>query len=127
MKYGEMLAGAQKVKGFRDLTPFFYEFKKRGDSFVGRLVNVAQVESGLSKGVYNQYLFETDGGLIKCAFGAATDKEAGSMMQVSRVYAVEFLGQEKITGGRSVNKFKILEIDEAALPREGEAGEDTPF
>ncbi|GAI82088.1 unnamed protein product, partial [marine sediment metagenome] len=81
-----------------------------------------EVESGISEGIYNQYLFDTDDGLIKCAFGGATDKEAGMLMEVDRVYSVEFAGKVKITGGRTVNKFHIERIMEevVAIPDEKE-------
>jgi hypothetical protein len=126
MKYSEMKKLAEKAKATVDLTPAFLEFKKAGDSVIGRLKNVSQVQSGLTEGHYNQYLFETDDGLVKCAVGAATDKEAGSMMVIGRVYSVEYRGKEKISGGRSVNKFKITEIDESMLPK-GQGKDDVPF
>jgi hypothetical protein len=126
MKYIEMKKMAEKAKAVVDLTPAFLEFKKSGDGVIGRLKNVSQVQSGLSEGQYNQYLFETDDGLVKCALGAATDKEAGAMMKIGRVYSIEYKGKEKISGGRSVNKFKIAEIDESLLPK-GQGKDDVPF
>jgi hypothetical protein len=126
MKYADMKKLAEKAKAIVDLTPAFLEFKKAGDGVTGRLKNVSQVQSGLSEGQYNQYLFETDDGLVKCAMGAATDKEAGAMMKIGRVYVVEYKGKEKISGGRSVNKFKIIEIDEGLLPK-AMGDKDVPF
>jgi len=126
MKLSEMKTIAEKAGAITDLTPTFFEFAEKGDGFVGRLKHVSTVQSGLSEGTYNQYLFETDEGLIKCAFGAATDKEVAPMMRASGVYIVEYLGKVKITGGRSVNKFKVQEIDESAVPKSKGEG-DIPF
>lgn len=112
MNYEAMGKEAEKTGATEQLTPVYREFKKAGDKFVGRLKAVSAVESGLSETTYNQYLFETDDGLIKCAFGGATDKEAGQLMKVDRVYLVEFKGKETITGGRQVNKFRIERIRE---------------
>lgn len=126
MNLKEMKEIAEKAGALTDLTPTFFEFTEKGVGFVGRLKHISTVQSGLSEGVYNQYLFETDEGLIKCAFGAATDKEVAPMMKTSGVYIVEYLGKVKITGGRSVNKFKVQEIDESAVPK-GKATGDIPF
>ena len=126
MKYSEMKKAAEKAGALKDLTPTFFEFSKKGDGFAGKLRSVSTVQSGLGKGEYCQYLFDTDEGLVKCAFGAATDKELSAFFEPGRVFSVEFLGKIKISGGRSVNKFKILEIDPSLLPK-GEGEEDLPF
>lgn len=123
MGYKEVAEEAHKQGATETLTPVFLELKKIGDGFVGRLKGVSEVESGLSEGTYNQYLFETDDGLIKCAFGRATDKEAGILMKVGSIYSVRFLGQAKITGGRSVNKFQIERIMEEIVTVGGEVKE----
>ncbi|GAH37798.1 unnamed protein product, partial [marine sediment metagenome] len=50
------------------------------------------------------------------AFGRATDGEAGALMRIGLVYAVEYLGTDKISGGRRVNRFnieRILMVDES--------------
>jgi len=115
MKFADMKKQAEEVGAVNDLTPAFFAFGKSGDGFCGRLKHIAPVQSGLSEGTYNQYMFDTDDGLIKCAFGASTDKELESLVKIGNIYIVEFLGKAKITGGRSVNKFKVMEIDEAGL------------
>lgn len=124
MKYSEMKTAATKKKAMADLSPQFFKFEKKGDGFCGRLKGVSPVISGLSTGTYNQYLFEVDSGLLKCALGAATDKEVAPLMKVNNIYSVEYLGKVTISGGRSVNKFKVWEIDEAAL---GVKADDVPF
>lgn len=121
-----MFEQGQKVGAVKTLTPTYFSFEKKGDGFVGRFKGRSAVDSSLGGGQYNQYLFDTDDGLIKCAFGQATDKEAGALMEVGRVYAIEYQGQVKITGGRSVNKFTIDLIDEAALANV-DKGEEAPF
>ena len=107
---------AEKAGALTDMTPAFYEFKEEGAGFAGRLKAISSVSSGLSQGTYNQYLFETDDGLIKCAFGSATDKEVAPMMRVGDIYVVEYSGKIKISGGRSVNKFKVFAVDESMIP-----------
>jgi len=126
MTYAEMKKAAEKAGALKDLTPTFFQFKKRGDGFVGKFISSSAVESGLTQGTYLQYLFEADEGLLKCALGAATDKELSALLIAGHIYSLEFLSQEKISGGRSVNKFKVMEIDPSLLPK-GEVKEDIPF
>ncbi|GAI56426.1 unnamed protein product [marine sediment metagenome] len=66
--------------------------------------------SSLGGGEYNQYLFETDEGLVKFALGRSGDGEIGAVLEKGHVYQVEFLGQESISGGRKVNKFNCIEV-----------------
>lgn len=124
MNYDAMAKEAQKQGAMDQLTPTYREFKKAGECFVGRLKAVSSVESGLSEATYNQYLFDTDDGLIKCAFGGATDKEAGQLMSVGKVYRIEFGGKETITGGRQVNKFRIERIREEDIIVPGKGGDE---
>jgi len=126
MKFAEMKDQAEKTGALNNLTPAFFVFSAPGAGFCGRLKHIAEVSSGLSEGVYKQYLFETDDGLIKCAFGSSTDKEVEALLKISNVYIVEFQGKAKITGGRSVNKFKIQEIDESGLIPDADK-KDVPF
>lgn len=126
MNFAEMKKLADKAKAKIDMTPEFYQFKTKGDCVTGRLKSFSEVASGLTEGTYLQYMFETDAGLVKCALGKATDKEIGSLITIGRVYNIEFQGKEKISGGRSVNKFKIYEIDEGMLPK-GSEKEKVPF
>lgn len=126
MNYAEMKKASEKAKARIDMTPDFYQFKEKGDSVTGRLKSFSEVSSGLTEGTYLQYMFDTDKGLTKCALGKATDKEIASLITIGRVYSIEFQGKEKISGGRSVNKFKIYEIDEGMLPKTLEK-EKAPF
>jgi len=126
MGYKQLLEEARQNKKTKEITSQYFEFKKAGDCFVGRLLSKNKVESKLGGEGYFQYLFETDDGLIKCAFGRATDNEAGVLMQIGKVYYVEYLGTEKITGGRRINRFRIEEILEEDLEMVG-GDDDVPF
>lgn len=110
-KYADMFFAAQKAKALKALSPIYVEFKRAGDHVVGQYMGRSEVESSMGTGTYYQYLFDTDIGPVKCALGQATDKEVGLVMEPGKVYAVVFKGKEKISGGRSVNKFDVNEID----------------
>ena len=111
MKYSEMLKKSKEKGALVDLTPMYFEFKKEGTSIIGRMKGFGPVQSSLSDGFYNQYLMETDTGLVKFHLGGAADKEIAPQLRMGEVYFIEYEGKVKISKGRSVNKFKVLEID----------------
>lgn len=126
MKYEEQYRKAQTDKTEETVTPIFKKFREIGEKIIGELLSYSVVESTVGEDKYNQYLFKTDEGLVKFALGAATDKEIVSSFELHGLYCIEFLGQIKITGGRSVNKFKVI-----AFPAEsetvGDPDEDIAF
>lgn len=111
MSYKKQFQDAKTAKKTRDLSPDYREWKKDGDQIVGRFLAKNSVAGQLAGKNYNQYLFDTDDGLVKFALGSATDNEAGALMGVGGVYAVLYHGKEDLKGGRSINRFEIVEIE----------------
>ncbi len=126
MGYREQFDQVTKDKSGRNLSPKYKEFKKADDQVIGRMLAKNSVSGTVGGGSYNQYLFDTDEGLTKFALGSATDNEAGALMKVGGVYSVTFKGQEKLKGGRSINRFDIIEIEAAGNVQVGNPG-DIPF
>lgn len=126
MGFKQMREEAERVGATKVLTPEYVEFKKEGDEIVGRYRGRVAVKSKLSEGEYFQYLFDTDDGPVKFAMGRVTDGEAGALMEVGKVYGITYDGNVKLEGGRSVNRFGIVEVSEH-LPSPGESKEDVPF
>lgn len=93
-----------------NITPIYLTFDESRKVICGRFLNKAPVQSSVSDGTYNQYLFDSDEGLIKFHLGSATDNEAGAVMKLGKVYHIEFLGKEDLKGGKTVNKYHIEEI-----------------
>jgi hypothetical protein len=110
-EYRKLMEQAVKKGAVKDLTPSFLEWKEKNTKIVGKYVGAVSVKSGLSEGSYNQYLFDTDAGLIKFHLGAATDGEIAGQLVSGHIYVIEYLGKEKLKGGHTVNKFKVIEID----------------
>ncbi len=110
MKYAEAYSKAKKEKRTETITPEYVTFEKEKAFVVGQFIGYAAVASSQGDGYYNQYLFNTDVGLVKFALGNATDKEIIPLMRVGEVYHVEFQGKEKLDAKRSVNKFLVNHI-----------------
>lgn len=126
MGYKEQFSQAKKDKKGKSLSAKYVEWKDKGQVIVGRLLSKNEVSGQIGGRPYNQYLFETDDGLIKFALGTATDGEAGALMVIGGVYAVTFEGQENLTGGRKINRFNVLELESPQGSQVG-GGSDVPF
>lgn len=126
MSYKEQYEEAVKSKLGRMLSAEYVAFEKKGQQVIGRLLSKNAVSSSLGSGEYNQYLLDTDDGLVKLALGKATDGEAGALMVVGGIYSIVFEGQEKLKGGRKINRFTILELEASEQTVVGGAG-DQPF
>lgn len=126
MSMEEMYKQAKERGELKVLTPDYVEFKKKGDVILGRLKGISVVTSTSTGQSYNQYLVETDKGMVKCALGNATDNEIRPLLSNGKLYAIEFKGKEALGGGKTVNKFKIVEVLEPEAPIT-ENPDDKPF
>ena len=70
-------------------------------------------EKGSSLGAYNQYVFETDDGLVKIGPGKGFDNDVAAQLAPGVVYAITFLGKVTTNRGRTVNKYNVEEIGKA--------------
>jgi len=125
-EYQKQYEAAQKAGETKTITPEYVEFKKAGDTVVGLLRGWTPVSSAKDEGTYNQYVVDTDKGLVKFALGRATDREISLMLKVDHAYAFVFEGNVKLSGARTVNKFKVVEFgkpEEEGSPPD----DDIPF
>lgn len=108
--YKQQFLKAKKAKTVKELTPQLFKFKEPGDELVGVYVSqsVVGVEDG-SEG-YNQYVFETDDGLVKVGPGRGFDNDVAGQLAAGILYAIEYLGKASTNRGFTVNKFNVMEI-----------------
>jgi len=124
--YDAEYKAAQEAKEVKTVTPSYVEFKKKGDTVVGLLKGKTSVKSSAGEGFYNQYVVETSKGMVKFALGAATDREIQAVVKSGHTYAFTFEEKVALKGGRSVNKFKVVEFgtpEEEGPPMD----DDIPF
>jgi len=108
--YKELYENSRKTGTNKSVTPEYFKWKKEGDQIIGAFVSCSPVQSRLGDKEYNQYIFETDSGLVKFALGRSADNEITPILGRGVVYAITFKGKEDIAGGRSVNRFEIEEV-----------------
>jgi len=125
-EYQKQYDEAKKAGEVKTITPEYVEFKKAGDTIVGLLKGKTVVEGQKDGSTYNQYVVMTDKGLVKFALGRATDREIEPMLKNGHVYAFTFEEKVKLSGNRTVNKFKVVEFGTPEGPPEI-GDEDIPF
>ena len=108
--YQELYEQAKKGKATKQLTPEYIKWEKEGQMIVGAYISHNPVQSRLGGTEYNQYIFETDKGLVKFALGRSADSEFTPQIARGVVYAITYLGKDKIAGGRTVNRFSFEEV-----------------
>lgn len=125
MTYKEQMEEAKKAKTTVKLNPAFVTWDKAGQAILGRYLDRIEVQSTVGPGSYYQYLFDTDDGKVKFAMGSATDKEVGFSLVKNNIYQVTFLGKEPLSGGRTINRFEVVEVWRQVVADTGE--ETVPF
>ena len=110
MDYEAVYEKAREEGKVENMTPVYFRFDEPGVMFVGEYVGSNSVAGRLSDQGYNQYLFKTNDGLIKCAMGHVFDLEVGETLVKGDIYAIMYEGTEKLQGGKRVNKFKVEHI-----------------
>jgi len=105
----QMAEKAMKKGQARKITPVYKSWDKEGDVLCGIYRGRAEVTGHFGGNGYNQYLFESDEGLIKCSLGKASDNEFKDLFIPDHLYVITYLGKQKISGGRQVNKFDVVD------------------
>ena len=108
--YKEQADKARKKGGGKRLTLEIHSWKEPGDTLVGKVKEVKPFTGGKFDTNVNQYILETDEGLISTVLGAATDKSFGDESVVGKTLFIEYRGKINLDDGRSVNKFVIDDI-----------------
>jgi len=122
--YQELYKNSKKAQTVKSLTPKYVKWEKMGQQIIGAYISHNPVRSRLGDKEYNQYIFETDDGLIKFSLGRSADSELTPQLVAGIAYAITFKGKEGIAGGRSVNRFVLEEIGIADQVDETELNPD---
>jgi len=115
MDYEALYKQKEKDKDLLDITPTFRKFEKPDEYVIGRFLDTLEIESVKTGGRYKQYIFDTTAGRIKFHMGANADKEIGVVMKKGCVYFVQYKGKEEIGNNQSVNKWKVMLVDDTGL------------
>jgi len=119
--FAKQYAAAKKAKKVAVITPQLFKFDKKGQKLIGVFVSKSHVPTEAGGAGYNQYVFETDEGLVKCGPGQSFDADCGEVLAGGVLYAIEFLGQAKTNKGYTVNKYNVEEVGRPVFEETPEA------
>jgi len=109
-QYSKIYQDAKKAKKIKAIGTKYYQWEAEGDQLIGAYLSHNKLPSR-NGGTYNQYLFDTDDGMVKFALGAAVDSEADEYFTRGVVYAITYKGKSRsIASGNEFKDFLIEEV-----------------
>lgn len=110
MNYQEAYDAAKKAGKTESLATQIYRFEEVGDSLVGKVLRFDTFTGQFEDAQCIKYTLDTDGGLVSCILGAATDEQLGDRLKVGMVVAITYRGKAKTAKGFNVNQFEVVVI-----------------
>lgn len=110
MGYQDQWDEAVKEEQTESVRARYMVLEKEGESVVGRFLGIGKVISSLNEKEYNQYIFDTDEGIVKFPLSSTVDVECNQIFVEGEVYRIEYLGEQKTQKGFKVKDFDIRRI-----------------
>jgi len=107
MDYLQMYKEAHEAGELDDLV---YELKtdwQEGDMLIGKLIDIKEVHFEETKSTLSGYVLETDTGLIQTVLGAGVDLQGADKFVIGQIYAITYKGKKDISGGKTLNIFRV--------------------
>lgn len=105
--YEQQYKDAAKKKETEEVSVKYYTFDGEGARLIGRLLYSEEQVNEDSGKPYFRHVFETDEGIVATIPGIMVDNVLKARDYIGRVLAIEFKGKEQLSGGRSVNVYKV--------------------
>lgn len=113
MNYKELMKDARKAKAVDQLTHTITQWTEEGQQIIGRVIDIQPFTGGKFEGSCNQYLIETDDGIISTLLGGATDKQIVDNDISGKVVCITFNGKKILEDNRQINLFTVEIINNA--------------
>lgn len=114
--YADLKKSAQKSGTIQSQTPVWFEFKKKGDSVLGRLLSKRQLDGVVFDGTFIKYGMDTDTGPVEFKLGAASDKDIGAFLVEGAIYEITMLPDEDIGKASPRHSYEVILIPESRDP-----------
>jgi len=89
------------------ITTAIYKFLEEGQECIGIVKDIRPFTEGSFDTEVNQYILETDEGLVSMVLGSATDKKLAGQKISGKLVCIVFKGKTHLEDGRSVNDYTI--------------------
>lgn len=126
MSYADQIKQRRKAGEGKSISTTMIKWEKPGQKFIGKYLSHATLPGKDDPDrTYQQFMFHTDQGYLKCSFGFR-GKEYVEQFTKGYLYEVEYLGKVQLEGGRSMNDFRITEFSVQEVDA-GASDDDIPF
>ena len=109
-RYDEAAKKAGKDRKIESMDSTYWKPESKGDTQVGVYLDQFEVQASRGTGTYQQYLIDTDTGIVKFHLGSAGDKEYGEKFKEGELYVFEFDGKVTLPNTNTVNQWKISHV-----------------
>lgn len=118
--YAKAREAASRKGATEEIGVTYRPWEKEGQELVGVYVTANEVPGQFQGQFYNQYLFETDDGMVKFHLGAAADRDLGPLFVPGEIYYIRYDGEQPIGGGKRVNRFHVEHVPKEFLAKPAE-------
>ena len=124
MTYEEQFQAAAKVEKPTDLV-VEYKVLEPGQSVVGILISVEEVQNEKIAEPCNRYVIDTDDGPCSVLPGNATDKQLVGKIKIGLLTRFEFVEKIAIQGGaKQLNRYRVTQVNSMTHEAIAEAAEE---
>lgn len=110
MSYLEKYQSAVDRGTLEPLTTDIKSWKEPGEQIVGVINAVKPFEGGKFENTCNQYILDTDSGLVSTVLGSSVDKQLEGKILINKCVVITYNGKVELDGGKQCNKFDIKVI-----------------
>lgn len=86
------------------------QWENEGDELIGEVVEVQRFRGGQYDTECNQYILNTDNGLVSTILGTAVDKSLAEVNVIGRILYILYRGKKHLKDGRQVNLFTVQDV-----------------
>lgn len=108
--FSELAKEARKAGTAKSQTATWFEFKKKGDTVIGRLIGKRTMNGAKFDGTFIKYAMETDDGPIEFKLGSASDQDTGQFLIEGAIYEITMLPDEDVGKGSPRHCYEVVLI-----------------
>ena len=107
MSYKDEFKKSEAKGKTKTLTFQIYTWEEEGQELYGKVISVSPFTLGKFDTEVDNYVIETDEGIITTVLGSATDKQLKEVDPVGMRIYIQYRGKKNLKDGRQINLFHV--------------------
>jgi len=113
MDYKSLYKDAIEADKVIRTTHTIHQWVEEGQTIIGRVIDISEFTGGKFDQPCNQYMIDTDDGIISTLMGASTDKQLAVHDILGNVVCITYKGKKLLDDNRQINLFEVGVINNA--------------